>query len=224
MDSEKIIQDLNRRFAAPLPEFYKHRIIVWIAEDQRFTDWNTNALRSQSEKWRWRRLWLWRITHQLLIRISTRKFKKRCCSHAIRCTAQWILRWFRHTGTSAASLWNMSKMEASDQSMGKVYFRTYQEASAGIRDRLLCAESSTDEEVLRHVPKYERTAFAIDVGALSRPSTRRGSRPPSPMWTESSRSRTEWWIIRLCRWWRLWGMILSCIMWRGKENRYGCDR
>ena len=35
---EKSIQDLNRRFAAPLPEFYKHRIIVWIDDDQRFTD------------------------------------------------------------------------------------------------------------------------------------------------------------------------------------------
>ena len=30
MDSEKIIQDLNRRFAAPLPEFYKRRIVVWL--------------------------------------------------------------------------------------------------------------------------------------------------------------------------------------------------
>ena len=38
MDSEKIIQDLNRRFAAPLPEFYKRRIIVWMDEDQEFVD------------------------------------------------------------------------------------------------------------------------------------------------------------------------------------------
>ena len=38
MDSEKIIQDLNRRFSAPLPEFYKRRIIVWIDEDQEFVD------------------------------------------------------------------------------------------------------------------------------------------------------------------------------------------
>ena len=38
MDSEKIIQDLNRRFAAPLPEFYKRRIVVWIDEDQEFVD------------------------------------------------------------------------------------------------------------------------------------------------------------------------------------------
>ena len=38
MDAEKIIQDLNRRFAAPLPEFYKRRIIVWIDEDQEFVD------------------------------------------------------------------------------------------------------------------------------------------------------------------------------------------
>ena len=38
MDSEKIIQDLNGRFAAPLPEFYKRRIVVWIDEDQEFID------------------------------------------------------------------------------------------------------------------------------------------------------------------------------------------
>ena len=38
MDSEKIIQDLNRRFAAPLPEFYKRRIVVWIDEDREFAD------------------------------------------------------------------------------------------------------------------------------------------------------------------------------------------
>ena len=38
MDSEKIIQDLNRRFTAPLPEFYKRRIVVWIDEDQEFVD------------------------------------------------------------------------------------------------------------------------------------------------------------------------------------------
>ena len=38
MDSEKIIQDLNRRFAAPLPEFYNRRIVVWIDEDQEFVD------------------------------------------------------------------------------------------------------------------------------------------------------------------------------------------
>ena len=38
MDAEKIIQDLNRRFAAPLPEFYKRRIVIWIDEDQEFVD------------------------------------------------------------------------------------------------------------------------------------------------------------------------------------------
>ena len=38
MDTEKIVQDLNRRFAAPLPEFYKRRIIVWIDEDGEFAD------------------------------------------------------------------------------------------------------------------------------------------------------------------------------------------
>lgn len=35
---DKVIQDLNRRFAAPLPEFYKRRIIVWHDEDREFED------------------------------------------------------------------------------------------------------------------------------------------------------------------------------------------
>ena len=34
MDTDKIIQDLNRRFAAPLPEFYQRRIIFWYDEDK----------------------------------------------------------------------------------------------------------------------------------------------------------------------------------------------
>ena len=38
MDIEKVIQDLNRRFAAPLPEFYKRRIIFWYDEDREFED------------------------------------------------------------------------------------------------------------------------------------------------------------------------------------------
>ena len=38
MDSDKILQDLNRRFVAPLPEFYKRRIIVWYDEDKEFQE------------------------------------------------------------------------------------------------------------------------------------------------------------------------------------------
>lgn len=38
MDAEKIVQDLNRRFAAPLPEFYKRRIIIWHDEEGEFAD------------------------------------------------------------------------------------------------------------------------------------------------------------------------------------------
>ncbi len=38
MDTESIVHDLNRRFAAPLPEFYKRRIIVWKDEDREFED------------------------------------------------------------------------------------------------------------------------------------------------------------------------------------------
>ena len=38
MDLDTIIQDLNRRFAAPLPEFYRRRIIFWYDEDKEFED------------------------------------------------------------------------------------------------------------------------------------------------------------------------------------------
>jgi len=38
MEAEKVIQDLTRRFAAPLPEFYKRRVIFWYDEDQEFLD------------------------------------------------------------------------------------------------------------------------------------------------------------------------------------------
>ena len=38
MDTNKVTQDLNRRFAAPLPEFYKRRIIFWHDEDREFED------------------------------------------------------------------------------------------------------------------------------------------------------------------------------------------
>ena len=38
MDAEKIVQDLNRRFEAPLPEFHKRRIIFWYDEDREFED------------------------------------------------------------------------------------------------------------------------------------------------------------------------------------------
>ena len=38
MDLDTVIQDLNRRFAAPLPEFYSRRIIFWRDEDREFED------------------------------------------------------------------------------------------------------------------------------------------------------------------------------------------
>lgn len=38
MDIEKVIQDLTRRFAAPLPEYYHRRIIFWHDEDREFED------------------------------------------------------------------------------------------------------------------------------------------------------------------------------------------
>ena len=49
MDTDKIIQDSNRRFAAHLPEFYQRRIIFWYDEDKEFVIkmWSKN-----DEKWR----------------------------------------------------------------------------------------------------------------------------------------------------------------------------
>lgn len=38
MNIEKVVQDLNRRFAAPLPEYYHRRIIFWHDEDREFED------------------------------------------------------------------------------------------------------------------------------------------------------------------------------------------
>ena len=38
MDTAKVIQGLNRRFAASLPEFYQRRIIFWYDEDKEFED------------------------------------------------------------------------------------------------------------------------------------------------------------------------------------------
>lgn len=38
MDLGTITQELNKRFMAPLPEFYKRRIIVWYDEEQEFAE------------------------------------------------------------------------------------------------------------------------------------------------------------------------------------------
>lgn len=38
IDLQVITQELNRRFAAPLPEFYKRRIIFWYDEDREFEE------------------------------------------------------------------------------------------------------------------------------------------------------------------------------------------
>ena len=37
LDMEQIRADLNRRFAEPLPEFYKRRVIVWKDEEREDT-------------------------------------------------------------------------------------------------------------------------------------------------------------------------------------------
>ena len=38
MEIEAIVQELNRRLAAPLPEFHKRHVIFWRDEDQEFLD------------------------------------------------------------------------------------------------------------------------------------------------------------------------------------------
>ena len=38
MDLATISQELNKRFLAPLPEFYKRRIIVWYDEEFMLTN------------------------------------------------------------------------------------------------------------------------------------------------------------------------------------------
>ena len=38
MDLDTVLSDMNRRFSAPLPEFYKRRIIFWYDEDREFED------------------------------------------------------------------------------------------------------------------------------------------------------------------------------------------
>lgn len=38
MDTEKVTQDLNKRFLAPLPDYYQRRIIFWFDEEREFED------------------------------------------------------------------------------------------------------------------------------------------------------------------------------------------
>ncbi len=38
MDTEKVISDLNKRFAQPLPPYYKRRVIFWLDEDREYAD------------------------------------------------------------------------------------------------------------------------------------------------------------------------------------------
>ena len=38
METDKIVLDLNRRFAVPLPEFYERRIIFWYDEEHEYAD------------------------------------------------------------------------------------------------------------------------------------------------------------------------------------------
>ncbi len=51
MDTDKVIQDLNRRFAAPLPEFYQRRIIFWYDEDKEFEDKLDECFLENGNRW-----------------------------------------------------------------------------------------------------------------------------------------------------------------------------
>ena len=53
MDLDTIIRDLNKRFAAPLPEFYQRRIIFWYDEDKEFEDISTASSTGNQKCWRY---------------------------------------------------------------------------------------------------------------------------------------------------------------------------
>ena len=38
MDTEKVVSELNKRFAQPLPPYYKRRVIFWMDEDREYAD------------------------------------------------------------------------------------------------------------------------------------------------------------------------------------------
>ena len=38
MDTDKVISDLNKRFAQPLPPYYKRRVVFWLDEEQEYID------------------------------------------------------------------------------------------------------------------------------------------------------------------------------------------
>ena len=38
MDTEKVVSDLNKRFAQPLPPYYKRRVIFWLDEEREYAD------------------------------------------------------------------------------------------------------------------------------------------------------------------------------------------
>ena len=51
MDTDKVIQELNSRFAVPLPEFYKRRIIVWHDEEREFQDKISDIVLTDAKVW-----------------------------------------------------------------------------------------------------------------------------------------------------------------------------
>ena len=38
MDTEKVVSELNKRFAQPLPPYYKRRVIFWLDEEREYAD------------------------------------------------------------------------------------------------------------------------------------------------------------------------------------------
>ena len=38
MDTEKVVSELNKRFAQPLPPYYKRKVIFWLDEDREYAD------------------------------------------------------------------------------------------------------------------------------------------------------------------------------------------
>ena len=91
---------------------------------------------------------------------------RRCVMKSETTEAQSVLKWFRHTGISGVSSWIMSKRKSPVGVGKRCSAGRIGAASAGVWDELLRAEFPAYEEVMRHVSKYDCTAFAIDMDAL----------------------------------------------------------
>ena len=94
MDSDKIIQELNQRFVAPLPEFYKRRIVFWYDEDGEFQERLDEVALNNAKlvaltgtnNFAVKNFWRWMIPR------TTIWYIVRCLMRSRRTTGFWILK------------------------------------------------------------------------------------------------------------------------------------